>query len=117
MVLNSDEECTMGPSKKKTRADSLQQDDSVEGLDKWRQHVADALEIVNVERHVFWMQLEEVLEVLDVANIECHSIRVQLKGIHQAIEYFTGIMWKTYVGRLVRGWGEGSSKGVMRHEM
>jgi len=100
-----DEEQAGGPSsRKKTWVTSLRRlGNSKVEVDEWRQCICDALEIANAERHAFWMQLEVIWEVLDIANIEHHSIRVQLEGIHQAIKYFAGVTWETYMGGLT--WG------------
>ena len=56
----------------------------------------DALEILNMEHHMMWSQLEGVRQAWEAANVELHSIGGQLRGISQEIEYLTRMAWKRY---------------------
>ena len=87
--------------------------------DEWRQHVVDALEIANAERHTMRTQLEGVRQAWEVANIELCSMGGQLGGINWGLEYLARMVWKRYAVRcegLVSGRSAGVSEGAMRPE-
>ena len=74
--------------------------------DKWRQHIVDALEILNVEHHAMRTQLEGVSQAWEAEKLELHSVGAQLGGIHQGIEYLARMVWKRHAvshGNLASG--------------
>ena len=100
----------MGLSNKQVRVASPRQGEGATVEDEWKQCIVDMLEISNTECHALQMQLKGILQAWDATNVELRSAGAHLGGIHQGVEYLTGMAWKRHTvswENLVRGRGEG----------